>query len=335
MDRHRRGEKDEDEAERTSFWKGLGRDLILAVAIVAVIFAAMWAYSGVWPPLVVVESSSMQHANSESFLGVIDTGDMVFQQSAPTRSSVVTYLEARVTGHATYGDYGDVIIFHRGGNPTPVIHRAIMYVTIRPDGTADVPDVRSLDTADWDAENASGSTEDPTSLLTLTVRRMGFERDITLTFVFRLFSFPSGRVGFVTMGDHNLLAACGSQKSSCSSGYDTSWVPRVEDVQGRARGEFPWFGLLKLTLQPTDACCLRGWGDPKAPKNSWDSLIVSIMFLIALPFIVEYAGRGWAKYVRPRLPPRWRWRGRKKASEPAEAPADPPGKGDSSDEPWL
>jgi len=86
-------------------------------------------------------------------------------------------------------------------------------------------------------------------------------------------------------------------------------MPRLNDVVGRARGELPWFGLLKLTLQPTDACCPGGWGDPEAPKNSWDSLLVGLAFLIALPFILEIAGRAWTKYVGPRLPKiRWPWR---------------------------
>jgi len=310
--------------ERENFWKGLARDALIALIIVAVILGAMYAYAGNWPPLVVVESSSMQHGDTVSSLGVIDTGDMVFQQTASTRASVVTYLEGRASGYMTYGDYGDVIIFHRSGNPTPVIHRAIMYITFHANGTADVPDIGLLPTLEWDAENAAGPTGVPNFLRTLTIRHMGFDRDITLTFTFSSFSFASDRTGYVTMGDHNLLISCGSQRSSCTSGYDTLWMPRLEDIQGRARGEFPWFGLLKLTVQPTDACC-RGWGDPRAPKNSWDSLLVSLLFLIALPFLVEYAGRGWTKYVAPRLPEiRWPWRRRHEDAKTSDPPPDEP-----------
>src|SRR5437667_9762340 len=78
----------------------------------------------------------MQHADHESVLGVIDTGEMVFQQAAPTRADVVTYLEGRAGGYSTYGDYGDVIIFRRGGNPTPVLPRAITYIKPHSDGTS-------------------------------------------------------------------------------------------------------------------------------------------------------------------------------------------------------
>src|SRR5438094_7653018 len=135
---------EDDEEEDEHFWKGLARDLLVSGIIVVVFLTAVYLYTGVWPPLVVVESSSMQHSDRESFLGVIDTGDMVFQQAAPTRADVITYLEGRATGYATYGDYGDVIIFRRAGNPTPVIHRAIMYITLHNNGTFATADVTAL-----------------------------------------------------------------------------------------------------------------------------------------------------------------------------------------------
>src|SRR5438094_4051211 len=143
-----RSREEEDDEEDENFWKGLGRDLLVAAIIVVVFLAAIYAYARVWPPLVVVESASMQHASQESFLGVIDTGDMVFQQAAATRADVVTYLEGRASGYSTYGDYGDVIIFRRPSSATPVIHRAIMYITIFANGTANVPDLLGI--SSWD-----------------------------------------------------------------------------------------------------------------------------------------------------------------------------------------
>src|SRR5437879_9207923 len=123
-----RSRHDEDDEEDENFWKGLGRDLLVAAIIVVVFLAAIYAYARVWPPLVVVESASMQHSSQESFLGVIDTGDMVFQQAAPTRADVVTYLEGRASGYSTYGDYGDVIIFRdRKSTRLNSSHRCISY----------------------------------------------------------------------------------------------------------------------------------------------------------------------------------------------------------------
>jgi len=319
----RRNRNDDDRPE--SFWKGLARDALVAGLIVAVFLGALYLYAGVWPPLVVVESSSMQHGNDASNLGVIDTGDMVFQQAASTRSSVITYIEGRASGYATYGDFGDVIIFRRAGTPTPIIHRAIMYIALHANGTADVPDILLLPTSEWVAQNGAGTTQVPMYLKSLTIRHMGFEHNINMTFTFGAFPLAQ-RTGFVTMGDNNSFRQCRAQRDDCRDGYDPlSSMPRLEDVQGRARGEIPWIGLVKLTLQPTDTCCAKGWGDPEAPKNSWDSLLITLIFLVALPFILEYAARGWTKFVSPHLPQiPWPWRKSKAPQEEGEDPGDAP-----------
>jgi signal peptidase len=296
--------------ENEAFWKGLARDGLIALIIVAVILGAMYAYAGNWPPLVVVESSSMQHGNAESSIGVIDTGDMVFQQAAPNRDSVITYIQGRAQGVSTYGDYGDVIIFRRASDPTPVIHRAIMYVTFHADGTADVLDIVDLPDAEWEARNATGLTRSPFGLESLLIRNMGYDHNVDLTFTFDDFLVSAEYSGYITKGDNN-------------AGYDTGWVPRVGDIQGRARGEIPWIGLIKLIFQP-GACCPSGWGDSQAPKNSWDGLLVTLIILVSLPFLLEYAGRGWTKYVSPRLPEiRWPWRRPKTARNPTDLDMDP------------
>src|SRR5207302_2338353 len=61
--------RDRDEDDRpTSFWKGLARDALVAGLIVAVFLGALYLYAGVWPPLVVVESSSMRSEEHTSEL---------------------------------------------------------------------------------------------------------------------------------------------------------------------------------------------------------------------------------------------------------------------------
>src|SRR5512136_2920662 len=87
-----RDEEPEDEGDREG-WKAWIRDIAVAVIIMAVVLAAIFAYTQVWPPLVVVESSSMQHGDTTSFIGVIDTGDLVFVQAAPNRADVITYVQ--------------------------------------------------------------------------------------------------------------------------------------------------------------------------------------------------------------------------------------------------
>ncbi|MDH4123316.1 MAG: S26 family signal peptidase, partial [Thermoplasmata archaeon] len=109
-------------------------DVIIAVALVASIFVAMFAYTGNWPPLVVIESRSMQHSESESFLGIMDTGDLVLVKSIDSRNDVVTYYQGLARNYKSYGDYGDVIIYLKGGSTqyTPIIHRAVIYLSANP-----------------------------------------------------------------------------------------------------------------------------------------------------------------------------------------------------------
>lgn len=300
-------------------WKPWARDIAIAVILVAVILGAIFAYTGVWPPLVVVESSSMQHSPNESYIGVIDTGDLVFVQAAPARADVVTYLQGRATGYSTYGDYGDVIVFRIASQPqeTPIIHRAIMYVI--PNGThADVPDLALLPNSEWKGYRDGAAVPGAFDLSNVTVRNMGFSHNLVIDFPVEDFTQTNRRAGYITMGDHN------------APNFDrpSQWFPAQGDIIGHARGEIPWFGLIKLLLSPASFCC-QGWGDPHAPANSWNGLALGIVFLIALPFILEAAGWAWGKYAWPRIKPHVpRWR-KPKDQEPSEDLEDE----DAGDEP--
>ncbi len=287
-------EDEEEEPTSKEGWKAWVRDIAIAVLIMVVILGAIYAYTGIWPPLVVVESGSMQHSDTTSYIGVIDTGDLVFVQAAPTRADIITYVQGRATGYTTYGDYGDVIIFHQYYRPqeTPIIHRAIMYAI--PNGTdyADVPDLAQLPVQDWMGIGTGGvTTHVPYHLQAVRINDMGYKH-LNITFEFaQIAPYMSRGPGYVTMGDHN------------APDYDTGWFPIQSDIIGRARGEIPWFGLVKLLLSPAGNCA-QGWGDPCAPANSWNDLAISIVFLVSLPFIVEAAGWAWSKYAWPWLKPR-------------------------------
>ena len=302
----------QDDDEEDAGWKSWARDILIALVIMAVVLVAIFVYTGVWPPLVVVESDSMQHSPSESFIGVIDTGDLVFVQAAPTRADVVTYVQGRATGYSTYGDYGDVIIFREFNAPgaTPIIHRAILYVV--PNGTAaNVPDLALLPAQDWRGITEAGQpTNSPYDLRSVTIYGMGYRpQNITFTFADISRFFFRGP-GYLTMGDHN------------APNYDAQWFPIQSDIIGHARGEIPWFGLIKLLITPApNACCPLGWGDYHAPANSWTALALSLVFLVALPFILEAAGWAWGKYAWPRLKPLWT-RLRKPREEPKPPPED-------------
>ena len=158
-----------------------------------------------------------------------------------------------------------MIIFHPNGNlaVTPIIHRAIMYVTLHNNGTYATADVDKLSQlTGWEATTDSGPITCPPScsglyLKSLTIHRMGFRQDLNITFDFVGFFFLAPRAGYITMGDYN---------AEFGATFDRQWLAAQRDIIGRARGEIPWFGLLKLTLQPTDSCCM-GWGDEGGQKG--------------------------------------------------------------------
>ena len=99
------------------------RNLIIAIGVVFVIvvggFVGTIMYTGMTTPFSVVMSQSMQHSQTESEIGVIDTGDVVMVMD-PSKTQIYSYVEGTQNGHSSFGDYGSVIIYNRGGNQNPV-----------------------------------------------------------------------------------------------------------------------------------------------------------------------------------------------------------------------
>ena len=250
-----------EERDAAADRKGLVRDLVVAVVIVGGFFGGLLAYTQTYPPIVVVESESMQHADTVSYVGVIDTGDLVLVQAARERRDVVTWIEGKVTGHQTYGDFGDVIVFRKPGfssDSTPVIHRAIMYVVPSPtDPDAyDIPDLERYPDVWWEGVAAGDvPVQSPFGLHSVTIHRMGWQGNLGITFDLESFARSStgGVAGYITMGDNNAYGACSVNPDPCQPlrPYDLFGVVPQGNVLGRARGEIPWFGLLKLTYEPT------------------------------------------------------------------------------------
>ena len=103
-----------------------------ASSVLFVVFVGLLLYgaSGVWPPMVAVESGSMQPH--------MHRGDLVFvmeeHRLAPDISweetGVVTYRDARAADrYRKFGSFGDVIVYRPDGDDrTPIIHRARFWV---------------------------------------------------------------------------------------------------------------------------------------------------------------------------------------------------------------
>lgn len=254
------------------------RDAGIAFAFVASILLIMYAYTGLWPPLVVVESDSMMHSeDNTSYVGVIDTGDMVLVKDIDSADDVTTYLQGFVNGHRTYGDYGDVIVYKKMGLDvsTPIIHRAVLYLEINaPDyDSYRCEELQDLPETKWGL-TVGDSWDDITGVI--TIYDYGYNEDaVTVNVGSILSAFDRGHSiptsGFVTRGDHNRWVD--QTYGDNSAPVDPEWIV------GKARGEIPWFGLLKLWF--TDSL------KSEAPDNSVRNLWIAIAVIVIVPIAID------------------------------------------------
>jgi signal peptidase len=254
------------------------KGLFIAAAIVIVIILGLFAYSGLWPPLVVVESESMQHSDTTSYIGVIDTGDLVIIKTISSLSDIKTYVASLNEGYKTYGDYGDVVIYNRDGSvlATPVIHRAIVELEFNSTSYSfDIPSLANVPTTKWSVGGQhSGKWYDLTSSLELY--HVGYQdQTVTINLGSLLDYYESTGItphgGLITKGDHN--SAADQSSMIARQPVSSDWVVGV------ARGEIPWFGLIKLWV--------GGNMPAQTPENSKTDLILTIVIIIAIPITLD------------------------------------------------
>ncbi|UCE92023.1 MAG: S26 family signal peptidase [Methanobacteriota archaeon] len=223
----------------------------------------------------VVESDSMMHSeDNTSYVGVIDTGDMVLVKDVDSADDVTTYLRGFVDGHRTYGDYGDVIVYKKRGldTATPIIHRAVLYLEVNSDhdsyrceGLVDLPETK------WTV-TAGDSWDDITGMI--TIFDYGYNHDtvtVNVGSILNAFRGSTPSSGFITKGDHNRWID--QTFGDNSAPVETDWIV------GKARGEIPWFGLLKLWI--TDSL------ESEAPDNSVRNLWIAIAIILIAPITID------------------------------------------------
>lgn len=103
------------------FWLDLAVDAAFMGGLLLVILGLLYAYSGVWPPMVTVDGQSM--------LPNLKPDDLIIVQGLD-RVGITTYADSIAGSYRTFGDFGDVIVYRPMGDSrqTPVIHRAMYYV---------------------------------------------------------------------------------------------------------------------------------------------------------------------------------------------------------------
>lgn len=262
----------------------LVQDVVVALVVVAIVLGSLWLYGGRWPPMVVVESESMQHSDTLSFIHVIDTGDLTLVRTLEKAGSVTTWVEGRDTDYRTYGEFGDVIIYHKNGltSTTPIIHRAIVRIVYNETGGGfDVPSLGNI----WNNKNFfviqgftsyhSGRAETIDLVINTSVILNNFARNG---------GAPHG--GIVTKGDHNREVDQYSLPAWTGPGVPPAGISKLVEpvmdgwIVGVARGEIPWFGLIKLWA--------RGQTNAHTPPtNSGPNLIIAVVLLLVAPFLAE------------------------------------------------
>ncbi|EMA40966.1 S24/S26 family peptidase [Halococcus hamelinensis] len=190
-------------------WVVFVREVLSSLGIVVVIGLVLFGVSGLWPPLVAIESESMTPH--------MQKGDLVFVMeehrfaggAAQDGTGVVTYRSGAAADYTQFDEPGDVIVYQPDGDPqaTPIIHRARFWVN------------ESENWYEKANESYLGTAENCEELA----------------------NCPAPHAGFVTKGDAN------DAYDQISTGLDPISGP-VEPswVVGTAELRIPWLGKIRL-----------------------------------------------------------------------------------------
>ncbi|UVE51179.1 S26 family signal peptidase [Haloferax larsenii] len=126
---------DSDEGLLTRFWTAEDgpllflREALSSVAAVLAVGLLLFAISGVWPPMVAVESGSMEPHMQKGDLIFITGPDRYVPDAAVDGTAVVTAETGSEVGYRSFGGSGSVVVYHKPGSiGPPIIHRAMLYV---------------------------------------------------------------------------------------------------------------------------------------------------------------------------------------------------------------
>ena len=307
-----------------NFWhstKGITpllRDIMIAGLVLLILIGALWGITGQpFPqaPLVVIESGSMMHADSGfGKWGTIDPGDLVFVIAIHSKDDVVTHGSEKFgeaskenSGYNTYGNYGNVLIYHPDknsdgsitdpwdANETPIIHRAMCWITaigVFKGGEYIIIDYNEKDDF-YVVQDDNGAVQElhvePESILYtveeyLILREKSIDLDDSLNPpMLGLTNYKPKWSGFITKGDNNEI--CDQASSICPVPIQVDWVI------GKAAFEIPWFGLIKLAIfGNSGAYPEEDWttiGFATAPTDCWIMLGASLVILISIPVSLD------------------------------------------------
>jgi signal peptidase I len=281
----------------------LVREIILAAGMIALLVLAMWAHTGSMPPLVVVESNSMQH-DSSGEVGTIDAGDLVLVHS-PDNNIIITFAEATDSdsqhfGYESLGMEGDVIIYERNGesDSTPIIHRALFKVDIGQSSPTDEEGECPEDVVLWQDECITSWTIPGTNQVEVESINLIFDGNETGKYAcggvaaqhgsgwFSVEDFTPSNPGYITLGDNN---DCNDDQGvfEFARGLNSLHSGVIKPVQkdwviGISGAEIPWLGTVKLMVSGGESP-----GVSQVPGSSFIFLILFIGAVLATPMLME------------------------------------------------
>lgn len=250
--------------------------VVLGVFLIILVggYAGIKAYTGFDTPFSVVMSQSMQHDNERSEIGCIDTGDIVIVKS-PEKADIQSYFEGLDTGFCSFDDYGSVIIYERGYNQNPVIHRAILWLEYNGDGTWSAPDLEGHENKWLCMDVRNGSLERITNYNELS----GTLKFIDITQSEKTLEINLDNLGdesgFLTLGDNPI----GNLNFDQNSGIVNHLVG-MDDIRSVPILEIPWAGTTKILLK-------NDGENLEYVPNSLPSLILAFIVIISLILIVD------------------------------------------------
>jgi len=253
------------------FWRSddgkisLMRDVLIALIAVLIILTGLWAYTGQWlgTPMVAIESGSMEHPDPPfGRLGTIDAGDMVLLVKVNSKDDIVTYKSAYTAedqNHFFYGEYGDVIVYRKYGDPDDdqIIHRAMCWLEYHEDyGT-------------YTVENYGIINE-----TAVTIKELGLQ------------GYKPTHSGFITKGDNPVTnKQCDQAGGICTEPIKLEWI------SGKARSELPWIGTINLFFN--DLVDGSFWDEHEettvynVPSDSVTCFIILVAVLISIPVALD------------------------------------------------
>lgn len=280
----------------------LVRELVLAAGMITLLVLAMWAHTGSMPPLVVVESNSMQH-DSDGEIGTIDAGDLILVHS-PDDNRIITFAEATdpesdYYGYESLGMEGDVIIYERNGESesTPIIHRALFEISIGESVPAENQDDceggvfwNGLCITSW---SVPGSDQVNVKEINLVFDGVNTGKYACGGVAaqhgsdwFSVENYSPMNPGYITLGDNN---DCNDDQGvfefaqGLSSIHSGMIRPVQEDwVIGISGAEIPWLGTVKLMVSGGDSP-----GVSQVPGLSFVFLIAFVGIVLAAPAVIE------------------------------------------------